>query len=126
MPKIYMTVSRIDRGVARFLRLVDRLDPDEVGHLTDDQIRRFTGRGKAMLARLHRYAAYIDGREDRPLGQVDRQAMRVGVTRLGNALKHIARTKGDKDGALSGTSAELGAASRSAQSLARWIHANVM
>jgi hypothetical protein len=126
MASIRLTESRIDRGIEKFMsKVAEKADTNGTGRIYGPEVESFKGPGKALLEKMYRYAGHIDARSDIANTVVDLDAFRNGAEKLGNALKKIAKSKGDKDGLLEGTKSELGSASNTAASLARWIHANV-
>ena len=122
MPSIKLTQRNIDAGVKRALKIFEKADVNKTKMVYAAEIEGYKGKGAAQLKKVFEYAQRIEGRGDEA-SLVKLSTVRGALTKLANGLETVANTKGNKDGILNGTAAELGKASTAGAALARFIHA---
>lgn len=122
MATIRLTTRQMDAGVKRALRVFEKADTNHTGRVFAGEIEKYKGKGAAQLKKVFEYAQRVEGR-GAEASLVKLTTVRSALTRLASGLDTIADTKGNKDGVLNGTAAELGKASTAGAALARFIHA---
>ncbi len=122
MPTIKLTQRNIDAGVKRAMKVFEKADTNKTSRVYATEIEKYKGKGAAQLRKVFEYAQRIEGRGEEA-SLVKLSTVRGALTKLANGLETIAATKGNRDGILNGTAAELGKASTAGAALARFIHA---
>ena len=122
MAAIRLTQRQIDAGLKRAMRVFEKADTNGTKRVYAAEIDGYRGKGAAQLKKVFDYAQRIEGK-GREASLVKLSTVRSALNKLANGLETVARTKGNKDGILNGTAAELGKASTAGAALARFIHA---
>lgn len=122
MGAIRLSKRDINSGVSFALATFKKADTNRTGRVYGAEISAYRGQGAAALKKIYAYGRHVEGGSE---GQnvVALSTLKRAVPRLAGALKKIADEKGNKDGKLDGTAAELGKASTAAAALARLAHA---
>lgn len=122
MTTIKLTQKNIDAGVKRAMKIFEKADTNGTSRVFEGEIAKYKGKGAAQLRKVFEYAQRIEGR-GAEASLVRLSTVRGALTKLANGLETVANTKGNRDGVLNGTDAELGKASTAGAALARFIHA---
>lgn len=122
MTTIKLTQRNIDAGVKRAMKIFEKADTNGTKRVYEREIANYKGKGAAQLRKVFEYAQRIEGRGTEA-SLVKLSTVRGALTKLANGLETVANTKGNRDGVLNGTAAELGKASTAGAALARFIHA---
>jgi hypothetical protein len=122
MATIRLTTTQINAGVKRALKVFEKADTNGTGRVFDGEIAKYKGKGAAQLKKVFDYAQRVEGRGSEA-SLVKLSTVRSALKKLASGLDTIADGKGNKDGVLNGTAAELGKASNAGAALARFIHA---
>jgi hypothetical protein len=118
-----LTPAQIRTGTTRMQRVFQNvIDKNGTQLVYPFELDAFGGKGKSFATKAYDHFRNIQGRGHKA-SYASMSSIKSGLRGLRNALIKIANTKGNKDGRLNGTAAELGKASASAAALARWIHA---
>lgn len=122
MAAIRLTERQLDAGVKRALKVFEKADTNKTGRVYATEIENYKGKGAAQLRKVFEYAQRVEGRGSEAR-LVKLSTVRSALTRLASGLDTIADSRGNKDGVLNGTDAELGRASTAGAALARFVHA---
>jgi hypothetical protein len=131
--KIKLTEANIRAGEERAFELFqNKLTINGSQWVRRDNALRYRGLGRVMVRRVYSVARHIEGAKlsrsmaKRGVDAVSLSSVRTALRRVANGLLVIAKTRApagqEPDGVLGGTRAELGRASNTGGSLARYIY----
>jgi hypothetical protein len=124
MAAINLTSKQLDNAAAKMTKIFEKsVDTNKTTYVYDGEVKKFKGTGAAAVKKFWKATQLYAGKGE-AASLVSMKSVKNRIKTAITTLKKVAKTKGNEDGKLQGTKAELGSVeSKSAQALARFAHA---